>query len=271
MGTIKKAGYMKKIKESKTIGIYTKNFSLYHDLLKFLRKRGIAYVSLSSTDHIPSKVGVILTSHAEIHSLKTPKVIAADAYDSIDTSIDKALQLLIGKDIYETLFIGIDPGEKPGIAIVGDDLLLCKTQVSSPGLVKKKVKKILDDYPSYEYLIRIGHGSIITRNRIINSLIPLGIPIEIVDESKTTSSQQTQRAHRDMEAAAAIAMLTGGKVQRRLPLAPTKGDIKRIQEKSRQITNGRFSISEQKALQVLKGIKSLDEVITQEKKQKKSC
>ncbi len=259
---------VKKRKEKKTIGIYTKDFSLYHDLLKCFKKRGLAYVSLTSSDHIPRRIGVILTSHREIHTLKTPKVIAADAYEDVDAAIEKALHLLIGKDIYETVFIGIDPGEKPGIAVVGDDILLCKTQSKSPGDVFKKIKKILDNYPSYEYIIRIGHGSIISRNRIINSLIPLGIPIEIVDESKTSSSQQTQRAYRDMESAAAIALLKGGKVQRKLPLEPSKGEIRNIQEKSRKITDGRFSISEKRALDVLKGKKSLDEVIKTEKKRK---
>lgn len=259
---------MNEIKKTKTIGIYTKNFSLYHDLLKALKKRGIAYVSLPSTQHIPRRIGVILTSHTEIHSFKTPNIIAADAYDTIDAAIDKALHLLIGKKIYETVYIGIDPGEKPGIAIVGDDLLLSKTQLVSPANVMKKVKEILENYPAYEYLIRIGHGSIISRNRIINSLIPLGIPIEIVDESKTSSSQQTQRAHRDREAAAAIALLKGGKVQRRLPLEPTKGEIRNVQEKSRKMTGGRFSISESCALEVLHGKKSIDEAIQKEKQRK---
>jgi len=122
------------------------------------------------------------------------------------------------------------------------------------------------EYPAHEYTIRIGHGSLLIRNRIINSLIPLQIPIEIVDESKTTSSQQTQRAYRDSEAAATIALISGGRVQRRLPLKPTRGAIRNIQEKSRQITNGRFSINQEEAKQVLEGKISLQEAIKNAKK-----
>jgi len=253
----------------KTIGVYTKDFSLYYDLLRILRKRKIAYVSLSSIDNIPNKIGVILTSNNELHDIKNSKVIAADAYDSIDHAIDLALQMLLGKDLYNQLFIGIDPGDYPGIAVVGDDILLHKISVENPEKVLSVVKRLLKEYPSMQTIIRIGHGSITIRNRIINSLINLGIPIEIVDETKTTPTQQTARPERDSESAAAIALMHGGIVQRRLPLEPTKGEIKNIQERSRKLTNGRFSISEKTALDVLNGKLSLKEAIELEETKKK--
>ncbi len=253
----------------KTLGIFTRNFVLFHDLVNALKHRNIPYVSLTSIKHIPNGIGVVLTSHCEIHNINTSKVIAADVYENIDIAIDKALHLLIGKELYTKIFIGIDPGEKPGIAIVGDDILLQKTQVKSPEKVIKTVKHFIKNYPSKEYLIRIGHGSVLNRNRIINSLIPIGIAIEIVDESRTSSSRQTKRTTRDSEAAAAIALMKGGIVQRRLPLQPTRGDVKHIQEKSRQMTEGKFSISELCALDVLKGKKSLPESIRDETEKRK--
>jgi len=252
----------------KTIGIYTKDFRLYHDLVNGLKKRNVSYVSLTSLQHIPHRIGVIITSHAALHEVNTPKVVAADAYKTIDHAIDKAMHLLIGKELYHTIYIGIDPGEKPGIALVGDDILILKTQVKTPENVIKTVKRFIKEYPAHEYLLRIGHGSLLIRNRIINSLIPLKIPIEIVNESKTTSSQQTQRTNRDKEAAAAIALLKGGRVQRRLPLKPTRGAIRNIQEKSRTLTNGQFSITQQQARLVLEGKLSLHEAINKEKKSK---
>ena len=253
----------------KTIGIYTKNFSLYHDLIDVIKKRKLSYVSLISLRNIPSKIGVIITSHNELHDIKTQKAIAADIYENIDHAVDIALQILIGKEIYTNIYIGIDPGEKPGIAIVGDGILLQKKSIDSPDGVPKLVSRFLKEYPSNEKLIRIGHGSIIIRNRIINSLIPLDIPIEIVNESKTTSSQQTKRSERDREAAAAIALLKGGKVKKHLPLKPKKGDIRKVQEKSRIITDGIFSISEKTALDVLVGKISLEEAIKIEKTRKR--
>jgi len=254
----------------KTLGIYTKDFSLYHDLLKVLKRRKIPYVSLSSIEHVPSRIGVILTSHSELHDIKSQNVIAADVYDTIDHAVDLAQQMIIGKELYSRVYIGIDPGDHPGMAVVGDNILLQKMIVETPEKVASVVKRFLREFPANETFIRIGHGSVITRNRIINSLIPLGVPIEIVNETKTTSSQHVIRPERDSEAAAAIAMLPGGKVQSRLPLEPTKGDIRNVQEKSRQLAEGRLTISEKTALRVLKGEISLKEAIELEESRKNS-
>ena len=253
----------------KTIGVYTKNFSLYYDILKILRRKKIPYVSLTSLKNIPSKISVIITSNNEIHDVKSSKVIAADAYDTVEHAIDLAFQILIGKDLYHVLYIGIDPGDRPGIAVIGDDLLLCKTKVNSPDQVYDKINRFLKEYPANQAIIRIGHGSIIIRNRIINSLIPLKTPIEIVDETKTTPSNQVKRHLRDSEAAAAIALIHGGKVQSKLPLEPTKGEIKKIQEKSRKKSNGNITISKNSAKKVLEGKISIEEAIKIEKKKVK--
>lgn len=249
----------------KTLGVYTKNFSLYHDIVMVLKKRKIAYVSLTSFHDIPKRIGVVITSQQESQSMSSQKTIAADAYDSVDHAVDLAVQKLTGKELYNKVFIGIDPGEHPGIAIVGDDILLQKMQVDSPEKVVAEIKHFLKVYPSKETLLRIGHGSVIIRNRIINSLIPLGIPIEIVNETRTTPPQQTARKERDLEAAAAIALLSGGRVQTALPLEPTRGAIKNVQKRSRQLTDGRFSISEKTAVRVLKGEISLLEAVEREK------
>ena len=250
----------------KTLGVYTKDFSLYHDIIKELKKRNVAYVSLASSEDLPRRIGAILTSQKEFHRISLSKKVAADAYDSIEYAIDLAVQKLIGKELYSKISIGIDPGERPGIAIVCDDILLQKTQVDSPEKVVVEVKRFLKCYPSKETYIRIGHGSVINRNRIINSLIPLEVPIEIVDETRTTPAQQKRRSIRNSEAAAAIALLSGGRVQSTLPIETSRGAIKNIQRWSRQLSEGKFTISEKTALRVLTGELSLLEAIEQEKK-----
>jgi hypothetical protein len=254
----------------KKIGIYTNNFSLYHDLIEVLKKRNIPFISLSSIKNISNKIGVIITTHDEIHNIKIKNVIAADIYNNLDQVIDIAKQMLIGKDIYSRLIIGIDPGEKPGIALIGDDILLKKTNVNSPENILKYIKRFIKEYSSMNILIRIGNGSLIHRNRIINKIIDLNIPIEIVNEKKTTINQNKGRYNKDGEAAAIIALINGVKVRKRQPIIISRGDIKRIQEKSRQISDGKFSISEKTAISVLKGNINLLDAIELDKNNKKT-
>ena len=253
----------------KKIGVYTKNFSLYHDLLNVLKRRKIPYVSLSSKNKIPNKIGVIITSHNELHEIKYKKIISADIFDNLDQVIDIAIQMLIGKDLYTRLIIGIDPGEKPGIAIIADDIILKKTNVDSPELILKNIKRYLNEYPSINTLIRIGNGSLIYRNRIINNLINLDVPIEIVNEKKTTIVHNKGRYNKDEEAAATIALINGIIVDKRQPIIISRGDIKKIQEESRKITGGKFSISEKKAISVLKGNINLKDAIESDNLNKK--
>jgi hypothetical protein len=255
----------------KTLGVYTKDFSLYHDLIKALKKRNVAYVSLASPDDPPRRIGVILTSQKELREISLSKKVAADIYDSVDHAIDHAVQKLTGKELYSKIFVGIDPGERPGIAIVCDDILFQKIQVDGPEHVASEIKRLLNYYPSKDTCIRVGHGSIINRNRIINSLIPLHVPIEIVDETRTTPAQQKRRCIRDSEAAAAIALLPGGRVQTILPLETSRGAIKNIQKRSRQLSEGRLTISEEAALRVLTGELSLLKAIEKEKKPRPKC
>jgi hypothetical protein len=248
----------------KSLGVYTKDFSLYHDILKVLKRRNLAYVSLRSPENIPKRVGIVLTSRDEEVLFKGDHTVAVDSGGSIDHALDIALQRLMGKELYSRVLVGIDPGERPGVAVVGDDIILQKDQMENPEVVVEYVKRCLDIYPAKETIVRIGHGSLMIRNRIINSLISLKIPIEIVDETSTSRADFARFRERDGAAAAAIAVLTGGKVQTRLPLEPTRGAIKNIQKKSRDLSEGRFTISEKTAIAVLQGKMSLLEAIESE-------
>jgi len=63
--------------------------------------------------------------------------------------------------------------------------------------------------------------------------------------------------------------MRGGRVQSSLPLKPTKGEIRLIQERSRKLTEGMFSIPEKTAIDVINGKISLEEAVELEKSRKK--
>ncbi len=101
----------------KVLAILTEDFRLYHDLVAALKARDLPFASLSFARRVPESVGAILTSPAEAAKIRFPHVVRVD---DIDASIAKALQLLKGKAAWRELWIGVDPGREPGVAIIGD-------------------------------------------------------------------------------------------------------------------------------------------------------
>ncbi len=244
------------------IGILTKDFSLYHDLIQSLQKRQVPFASLSFDEPIPHDIEVIMTSPQEKRGITFEKTIPCPPGSDIDTFIDKALNLAHTGPF--KLMIGIDPGRTPGIAIFRDGSLLKSLNVSSPDDVYPSVRAIIDDWPSQDVLIRVGHGARLIRNRIVNALQKLHVPIEIVDET-STSYIKTRKS--DKAAASLIALTPGTPVKKVFPLHPKKGEIRDLQQRSRNI-DGQITISTDLATKVLRGQLQLDDAI---QRQRKKC
>ncbi len=238
----------------KVIGLLTRDFRLYHDLVKTLKRRDLTFMSLSFDDPIPPTVGVIITSEEELDQVDFPSKVACD---DIDRAIAESIRILKGKERFEKLIIGIDPGAKPGIAVVGDGMVLETKGAASPEDVSEHIRDIVSSYPADEIGIRIGHGDPTNRNRIINSLSSQRLAIEIVDEKGTTPQSDTS----DQEAAIGIAFMRGHPAKRMYSISPSPGEIKDLQTRSRTQSGGKVTISKSLASKVAKGELTLDEAI----------
>lgn len=246
----------------KIIALVTEDFKVFYDLVKVLKREGIPFASLSLKDYIPPNVGSIITTRPEAKELKTKfdetKIVIAA--DDITSTIRKAQQALREKEIFEELIIGIDPGRKPGLAVIGDGETLQTLISPSPEEVCEKITNILEIYPHRNVRIRIGHGDQIRRNRIINSLSDVEVKIEIVDERSTTrGTRRTEKS--DKDAAVDIACSEGYPARKRYDITPTKGEIRDIQRRSRLKSGGKLTISKELAVKVAKGKMTLEEAI----------
>ena len=240
------------------LGILTKDFRLYHDLVSHLKDRDLPFQSLSFTGKIPKTVDVILTSEEEFEQVQFARKVAVT---NVEDGVSKALRLLRGKRRYESLVIGIDPGKVPGVAVVGDGEVIETRLAASPEAVLHVAQQVLEDIPAKQALIRIGHGDKTNRNRIINAVSRLRLEIEIVDEKGTT--RRTPQP--DIDAAIDIAFASGKPAERRYEIEPTRGELREIQRWSRITSGGRITISKELAGTVVRGEQTLAEAIEKQR------
>lgn len=181
----------------KRVGIYTHNFRFYQEVVNVLKSWHIKSVSIDKIDRLPSDVPVILSSN------KDEKVGAAQIRnDSAPEAVRTAIPFLLGKEKFNRLIIGIDPGPKPGIAVLGDDILLEAFESPSIDGTIPAIKAITKGYRYSGCIVRIGHGDAPNRNSIIRKLKLLSIVPEIVDETNTS---QPHKIHDNAVSAARIA------------------------------------------------------------------
>ncbi len=239
------------------IALVTKDFSLYQDLTKELRERGLALVTLSPEEVIPPHVGVVITSPREVASIQFPKVVIAS---DTETTVNEALRLLNSRAKYERAVVGIDPGKEPGIAVVVDGVVAAVYRVPMDQ-VADVVERIKQTYPYV--LVKIGNGARLIRTQIVNNLVAQGSPVELVDESGTSPHLGRGTAGTvisDIVAAVNIALIEGTKVGYQ-DVSPSKGEIRMIQEHSRELSRGRTTIPRKLAERVAKGKISIEEAL----------
>ncbi|MGC9166752.1 MAG: hypothetical protein ACP5GR_03770 [Thermoplasmata archaeon] len=235
------------------IGIFIENPKYYYILLKELRLRNLDFVDLHESDY--KNIAVVITD--------TEKEFKNTIRESDpERAVRRALSYLYGKEKFDEIIIGIDPGERTGVVVLGDGYMLEGFEITSPNKVRSIIDKIYRDYSPSKFLIKIGGGDIHRRNIIINSLYR-DYEVEIINEDKTTSIK-----NRNIEAARKIATKNGKFIKKNIKNKIKSGQIKDVQRISRIQSNNEITISKELAILVIKGIITLEEAINLEKRKK---
>jgi len=243
------------------IGVLTADFAFYHDLLQALHRRNVPFTSLSYDEPVPPAVEVVVTTEREQHAVPASTVIAYRPGQDLDALIDRALVALHRKSADAEIVIGVDPGATPGVAIFDEGRALRRCTAASPVEAVRLIRSFVEKWSQRNITIRIGHGARLVRNRMINMLRDLDVPIEIVDETSTTPPN----THDDIQAATAIALNRGTPVERELSVEPKDGEIRDVQRRSR-IASTDVTISKALAKQVLQGKLGMDAAIEKQRK-----
>jgi len=234
---------------------------LYAELAAVLRERRLPCVSLLPGDRVPDRAVAVLTSEPEARSISHPLVIAVPPEGDRTAIWAEVSSALAASDPSGDLVIGIDPGPRPGYAILEGPSVIGEGVVDAPEEVARLGSNLRRRFPARSIRFRVGSGDRLARDRIVNALLPLRRPIEVVDEHRTTP--RGQRRPRDAIAARAIARSSGRRVHGRALLTITPGEIANLQRVSREGSGGQFTIPRRLAEGVLRGELTMTEALAE--------
>ncbi|HIP75127.1 MAG TPA: hypothetical protein EYH24_04650 [Thermococcus paralvinellae] len=244
------------------VAIVTRDARAYYIASKVLKEYRIPFHSLRLDEKIPFDVEVVLTSEDDYDKINFPvKIIIRD-----ENFIDELLARLEGRKRFKKVFISIDPGERPGVAVIGDNRIVEVYHLKSPRDINVIIG-LLEKYPKAK--IKIGHGAKRHRTLMLKALARVlgeDYPIILVNERGTTPKVSGVEGSQvqDIVASINIALREGREVKIEELIytnEPTKKEIEHIKSRSRIMSGGRITISSELAREVAKGNLTLEEAI----------
>ncbi|WP_348607985.1 hypothetical protein [Halobaculum rarum] len=243
------------------IVVVTDDFALYHAAVAELRERGATFTTREPDADLPEHAAVVISApHDGLSFREEPVEHVTTTADRVRDGVEEALGGLRGGD--GRTVVGVDPGERPGIAVLSGETVIAAYHVPLGDAVDTVIAEI-DDEP--DALVRVGDGDRLRSARIVNELE--GVSVELVDESGTTPTLGRGAGGKgmaDVLAAVNIARMEGDPVETRA-VEPTAGEIQRIKNESRDRSAGDLTVSEELAREVALGELTIAEAIAEQR------
>ncbi|AEH35709.1 hypothetical protein [Halopiger xanaduensis] len=237
------------------IVVATSDFEVYHGVVNELRDRGTEFTTVEPDEALPERTAVVVTGADHADDFPDVTTIVADP-DDPRRAVDQALTAVRGDD--GRTIIGVDPGRKPGIAVLAGEMVVAAFQVplaDAVAVIKREAGEAADP------VVRIGDGSRLQSAKLVNDLED--VRVELVDETGTTPYLGTgARGMEDVLAAVNIARLEGEVVDTR-EIEPTAGELQRIKDRSREQSEHNRAIDEVLARRVAVGELTIDEALAE--------
>ena len=242
------------------MAVRTADFRLAFRLMQALKLRKLKFDLLEQNAPLPHASTVWIATELEILGREDEGYPVAASLDDIEGALERAMLHLRGVHRIRELAFGIDPGPRPGVAWMGDGVLLGMAQLEHIEGVVDHIRTIEQAIEHEVSKVRIGNGAPLLRDHIINDCIAANFWMEEVNEAKTSKGLLR---HNHVVSAVRIAMLRGRRVWEQRSITPTEGQLKEIQRRSRTISNGRKTISAELALAVARGELLIEEALSE--------
>jgi len=206
------------------IAVATVSGKAYYLIVNELKKRNMPFVSLSPKEPIPVEVKVVMTTEEEKHLINHEKTLVYREGTEPEVLINEALQIIRGKDYYDKVVVGVDPGEVFGLAVLADGKTIETGNCFSLEETVTKITTVLknlENTPATSVSVKVGDGVPTYEEellRVLDGALPSKVMLESVGEAGTNryaSETKHRRGLRDIVSATKIAGREGHKYPRR--------------------------------------------------------
>jgi hypothetical protein len=203
------------------IAVATVNGRAYYQLVTELQRKRLPFLSLKPWDPVPLHIRAVLTTEEESRQVSHPHIITFGQDSNPESAVDEAVLIVQGKQGYEKVVVGVDPGKTYGIAILGDNKVLATLTSSNVDAASHLVVDSLKRFPAEAKVVRVGNGPPEYTQTLLDSLdktLPEETSVEIVSEagtSRLTNKSVNRRVLKDAVSAIEIAGRNGRILSRR--------------------------------------------------------
>lgn len=205
------------------IAVATVSGKAYYLIVNELKNRNVPFISLTPHDPVPMEIKVVITTEKERPLIHHENVLIFKEDEDLQAIVNQALRQIEGKNSYEKIEIGVDPGEVFGLAVLADGKVIktgncfsIKETIDEIGNIVENMK----DLKASTITVKIGDGISEYKEellRALDRLLPTNVELESVSEVGTDryiSEAKHRRGIRDIVSAIKIARRNGQKFVR---------------------------------------------------------
>jgi hypothetical protein len=205
------------------IAVATVSGKAYYLIVNELKRRNLPFLSLIPTEPVPVEIKVVITTKEERQKISHDRVLVFHEGVEPEALVNEAMQIIQGKEYYEKIVIGVDPGEVFGLAVLADGRVIETENCFSVEETLGKIENILHNLeknPLTDISVKIGDGVPKCKERLLRVLdnaLPSNIALESVSEAGTDrylNETEHRRGLRDIVSAIRIAGRNGHKFPR---------------------------------------------------------
>jgi hypothetical protein len=202
------------------VAVVTVHGKTYFHIVKLLKENNVPFFSLIPNEPIPTEVRVVITTLKEKGKINFDRILTFTCEDELDSLISQVIISLQGKERYEKMVIGVDPGEVTGLIAVADGKAVDEANCLSIRETNNKIKSVIKNVnlSATKVRIKIGNGVPAYKELIetLDRTLPAKVVLEIVNEARTNLPvSKRSRSVRHIISATRISTRAGRIYQRR--------------------------------------------------------